>query len=583
LSPDPRSLALDPANASAHRFLSDVYLGMPRSEIARVSELLQAQMLQDININPVQPSLSETNISVVARGGPAAAGFNEFTPLFERNQAQVNATGVVGNNDTLGGEGVVSALYDRYSLSAGAFHFESDGWRANNDVNDDIYNLFAQAAITPELNAQVELRRRETHQGNLAFDFDADQLFPNLRIGLDQDIVRAGLRYSPTPRSDLLMSLIYNNTKGSLTDSIGDEAFTVQSDTEHQSRFQPEIQYLYRRDELNMAAGFVHTRVDIDDFFGFEARDIPGLSGGSDNRGSIDHYRGYAYGNLELPRPVTWTLGLSVDDYEEEDLKVQKVNPKLGVQWNVTDELRLRAAAFRTVKPPLVANRTLEPTQVAGFNQFFDDLNGAESWREGIGVDHRLMDGLYIGGEATWRQLDEPVFVEDDARHEQFNEQTHRAYVFWSPPALQELALSAEFVYDRFEASDEGEFTDDAFGFPEDLETISVPVSAKYFHPSGFFAGVTASYVYQEVKRAPEPDPDEARVLREGHDDFVVVDAAIGYRFPKRFGIATLSVNNLFNTHFNYQDDSFREFTDQPALPPYIPERTIMGRITINF
>ena len=64
---------------------------MRRREIARVSNLLQAQMLQDININPMQPSLSEANLNIVTQGGPARAGFNEFTPLFERNQAQLNA------------------------------------------------------------------------------------------------------------------------------------------------------------------------------------------------------------------------------------------------------------------------------------------------------------------------------------------------------------------------------------------------------------------------------------------------------------------------------------------------------------
>ena len=131
-------------------------------------------MLQDININPVQPSLAEANLSLVARSGPAAAAFNEFTPLFESQGAQFNAAGVAGNDDTYGGEGVVSMLYDRYSLSAGGFHFETDGWRPNNDVNDNIYNVFGQAAITPELNAQVEFRRRELDQGDLAFNFDPD-------------------------------------------------------------------------------------------------------------------------------------------------------------------------------------------------------------------------------------------------------------------------------------------------------------------------------------------------------------------------------------------------------------------------
>ena len=53
-------------------------------------------------------------------------------------------------------------LYDRYSISAGAFRYETDGWRENNDIKHDIQNVFFQAAITPELNAQVEFRHRET-------------------------------------------------------------------------------------------------------------------------------------------------------------------------------------------------------------------------------------------------------------------------------------------------------------------------------------------------------------------------------------------------------------------------------------
>ena len=66
-----KSLTFDPANAGAHRFLSDIYVGVRRREIARVSNLLQAQMLQDININPMQPSLSEPNLNLVTQGGPA--------------------------------------------------------------------------------------------------------------------------------------------------------------------------------------------------------------------------------------------------------------------------------------------------------------------------------------------------------------------------------------------------------------------------------------------------------------------------------------------------------------------------------
>ena len=209
-----KSLTLDPANAGAHRFLSDIYVGVRRREIARVSNLLQAQMLQDININPVQPSLSEANLNLVTQGGPAQAGFNEFTPLFERNQVQLNASGLVGNESTYGAEGVASAIYDRYSISAGAFGYWTDGWRTNNDINQNVQDVFFQTAITPELNAQLEFRRRHSDQGDLAFNFDPDFFSDNFDRDIDQDTYRAGLRYSPLPGSDFLLSFIYSDLEG---------------------------------------------------------------------------------------------------------------------------------------------------------------------------------------------------------------------------------------------------------------------------------------------------------------------------------------------------------------------------------
>jgi tetratricopeptide (TPR) repeat protein len=142
-----RSLAFDPTNASTHRFLSDIYGGLRRRESARMSELLQAQLLQNININPVQPSLAEANLNIVTQGGPAEPGFNELTPLFERDRAQLTAAGLVGSDETLGGEAVASALWGRYSISGGAFHYTTDGWRPNHDIEHSIYQRVDEAGL----------------------------------------------------------------------------------------------------------------------------------------------------------------------------------------------------------------------------------------------------------------------------------------------------------------------------------------------------------------------------------------------------------------------------------------------------
>ena len=107
---------------------------------------------------------------------------------------------------------------------------------------------------------------------------------------------------------------------------------------------------------------------------------------------------------------------------------------------------------FQIVKPPLADNRTLEPTQVAGFNQLFDDANGTKRCATASGSTDRLTDNLFVGAEATWRDLDVPRHRRRRRRARTFNhdEQTHRAYAYWTP--IPEVALSAEVVYDRFEA-----------------------------------------------------------------------------------------------------------------------------------
>jgi hypothetical protein len=83
---------------------------------------------------------------------------------------------------------------------------------------------------------------------------------------------------------------------------------------------------------------------------------------------------------------------LGADWFDSDELESSSsVNPKLGILWNITPWTLLRAGAFKTLKRSLIANQTLEPTQSAGFNQFFDDPNGTESVRYGVGVDHRFI------------------------------------------------------------------------------------------------------------------------------------------------------------------------------------------------
>ena len=247
-----------------------------------------------------------------------------------------------------------------------------------------------------------------------------------------------------------------------------------------------------------------------------------------DDRYDLENPHGYVYGNMNLPSPVVWTLGVSADDFQAEGIETQRINPKLGVQWNVTEDIRLRAAAFQVVKGPLSTNRTLEPTQVAGFNQIFDDDAGAVSKRFGIGSDWKLADNLFVGAEATWRDIDVQYYTAgvSDSDETNWREQTHRLYAYWAP--ADRIALTGQFVYDRFSA--ENSVLIDETSIPKKVSTYSIPLGVRYFDPSGLFGGFGVTFVRQDLDRSQ----NNVTEFGEGDSNFALLDAQIGYRLPKR-------------------------------------------------
>jgi tetratricopeptide (TPR) repeat protein len=589
------SLTLDPANSSAHRFLSDTYRGQRRRELSRVSELYQAQMMQDININPIQPSISSTNLNIVTLGGPANPGFNEFTPLFQQNQTQFDMSGFAGNNGTHGGEAVLTTLHDRYSLSLGGMHYFTDGYRDNNDLRHKIYTAFGQADLTPTLNIQGEYSYRDSKNGDLAQNFDANDFNPQLQRDFKDKTARLGARFTPNETSSFLVSFIYSDRdeevdQGTevLTFPCGalppnwpfpcDGSFTVsesRDDTVDDTTYQYEGQYIRKGNLYNLVAGGGYATADqkiernITSTISFP---LPPSVTGEDDKVDIDNWRGYAYSNITPIDNMVVTVGMSYEDYDEAGIDFDQFNPKLGLQWNLTDTLKLRAAYFKAIKPALANNRTLEPTQVAGFNQFYDDANATKSKRFGGALEWKITDKLSMGGELTRRKIDAPIFLGsvNDATFEDQDEWNHRAYAYWAP--ADRWGFSAEAVYDKFESEDSVDPD-----LPTEVRTWSFPVAAQYFHPSGYFGMAGLTYVDQDVSR------QAVSQYSEGDDNFTVTDLAVGYRLPRRQGIVSFAVQNVFDKEFDFQDDSYRTFEDEPSIGPYIPDRTFMARFTLNF
>jgi hypothetical protein len=184
-----------------------------------------------------------------------------------------------------------------------------------------------------------------------------------------------------------------------------------------------------------------------------------------------------------MPFNLTWSLGASADFLDNSrGIDRHQFNPKVGVTWQLLSSTTVRAAGFRVLKRLLIANQTIEPTHVAGFNQFYDDVNGTASKRFGIAIDQKLLPALFTGLELSKRDLKVPitrVIGPPVTRQEDQQEQAHRVYLYWTPSVF--LAFSAEYQFEQTER----EFlpTQPDTTRPTAIRTHCFPFSLNVYHP----------------------------------------------------------------------------------------------------
>ena len=564
------SVSTDPADFSGHRFLADTYAALPRHEIARVSELLQSQLLQPINITPIQPRLAESDLFLISAGGPADISFNEFNPIFNRDRIAFQGSFLGGENSTYAGEGVLSGIYKKLSFSLGYSHFETDGWRKNTDQDDDIANAFLQLELSPQTSIQAEYRYREVETGDLHLKFWPEDIYIGERNTEERDSFRLGVRHAFLPGLIVLGNLTYQEADFGLKDTrppFWPTAILLEQDRPEDA-WSGELQGLFRSRYVDIVGGVGYFEIDGR----FDETWLTVLAPPNDILLSrigtdLEHTNLYLYSYIKPLSNLTFTVGASGDFTDGDSLDVadkDKINPKFGVTWNPFSGTTVRGGVFRVLKRTLITDQTLEPTQVAGFNQFFDDLNGTEAWRYGVAIDQKFSRDIFGGAEFSERDLEVASLQGQKADWE---ERLGRAYLFWTPHPW--LALRAEYQYERFER-DIRDFTDGMV----DVDTHRVPLGINFFHPSGLSASFTAAY-WNQHGTFERPGPlGIGGVYQRGKDDFWLFDTGVNYRLPKRYGFITVGVRNLFDKEFKYFESDWKN----PAIQP---DRFFFAKVTL--
>jgi outer membrane receptor protein involved in Fe transport len=189
-----------------------------------------------------------------------------------------------------------------------------------------------------------------------------------------------------------------------------------------------------------------------------------------------------------------------------------------------------------------------------------------------LGIDQKLTSNLFAGIEGIKRDLSVPYLSAPTFPATQYQlgnvdwkEYLSRAYIYWAP--LNWISLTAEYQFEQFKRDEEFMY------YIKRLDTHRVPLGVNLFHPSGLSFHLKTTYVDQ--KGDFETSTTLPGETVSGSDSFWLVDVSLSYRLPKRYGILTAGVRNLF-------DESFKYFDTDARNPIYQPDRVAYFSATIE-
>jgi len=356
-----------------------------------------------LNASPVQPQLTEDNFFILRESGPTATGYNEFSPLFTADGVTFQVDMVGGDLNTWGDQVTISGVEQKVAFALSQLAYATDGIRANDDFDKRLVSGFLQFEPDVDTSFQTEFSHSESEFGDPLLAFDPDLVIDD-RHELRNSRARVGMRQSTGINSELIVSASASE-QHELVHSFG--VLAIKQDTR---TYFLEARHVLKRGSFNLTTGVGYDSERQDtDFFGSPFRFEPYAA------------NAYAYLNIS-PRdmPFIAHLGASIDHLADKDDLTKsrtKVNPKLGVTWTPWSGATLRAAAFRALGRQFAISESVEPTQVAGFNQFYDDLAATESRRTAISFDQSVGDSVFFGAEWSRRDMTVPQDLTGEVFH----------------------------------------------------------------------------------------------------------------------------------------------------------------------
>ena len=570
----------DPTAAVLHRALGDAMATLPRSQPTRESEYLQALLRDPLGVLSPPLFLAESarsSASVAPQHGFFQAvgarqtGYNEFSAVFNPPRIRAQIDGIAAGQGSWGNQLQLAEVAGNIGLSLSQLHFQTDGFGQFDRLDNTIWQGAIQAELDTGTRLFAERRYFDSQRRDVVAPAEPFYYTP-LQIDEQRMRNRLGLRQQLGEAHEILLLNAWDDIKqyalwlptpyNGLTEPVFNNNLTQHVITR-------EAQYVFHVPSLNVLLGTAKGSADTSN----------DLGGGSIDQSQTQTRTTYAYTRYALFPQLQVEAGVSRDWQESgANFRQTYTNPKLGVRWEVVPRGTLRLAQFNVVNRFLASSATLEPTQVAGFNQFYNDGVGfaIRAKNRGWGWDQTLGGGVSYGLESVRRKLDVPI----SGAYDEFNERNRRVYLNWAVPrSLLQTTLpgwegALSLVYDT------QTFRRDAFTGDELIREYTprhLRLGANLAHSNGMGVNLALTWVSAKGIYEPVYDINFIPIPQPFDNRFWMLDVALTYRLPRQAGQLIFGAMNLANRR------GFQYLEMDPLNPRFAPERYVYGKILVVF
>lgn len=615
-----RAVSYDYANYSAHLFLGNSYdqLRDPnwsnlRYETPAVSEYWIANLLAPASAGVLSPLTAQ----------------QPYTKLFDQNRVGVVSDTTYLSRGSWAERGAQFGTYDDFSYEFAATYLSDNGQRVNNDSELRNLSLTIKYQITPQDTVFADVAQLDVNSGDVNQYYNQKSASRTLRVEEPNNpSAYFGYHHDWSPGSHTLFFAGYldgqekikaNNVAQSVAAYDGTEFndFNYFSLSDYYYKISPQI---YSAELQQIFEGPEHTTVvgtryqwgninyQVQENSGdtlalllFPPEQIPEIL----NQNLMTDFHRlsfYGYHNWQILDSLQLVGGLTYDDLylpanattapaSAQQKTIVQFSPKAGFIWNPVRNTILRAAYTRSLSGAVNDQSiSIEPTEVAGFNQAYRSLvpesafgnsSGADMQTYDVAIEQKFDTGTYLSlaGQFLESSSDQSVgtfiwYWNTDANYATYPGLLKQSVDFHEQSLLataDQLLGKQWSVGTRYRLS----FADLDAKYPDasvapkqhwNSTLNEINLHANWNHPCGLFSIFEANWYDQSNSGFSPAEPGQ---------DFWQLNAYAGWRFWHRRAEVTVGLLNITDQGYKLEPlNLYNTMADS---------RTFMTRLRINF